>query len=134
MTEEERRLRQQRYNRKRYIVNGAAMREANRRRKHDNPARWLYWIATARAKKNGLEFTIDLEDIVVPLHCPITGIELKANDGKLSDSSPTLDRVKTNQGYIKGNVRVISHRANRCKSDLSPEEIKGLYEYVFGLR
>lgn len=46
------------------------------------------------------------------------------------ECSPSLDRVNIDKGYIKGNIAVISNRANRIKSDATIEEIKALYEYM----
>jgi hypothetical protein len=37
--------------------------------------------------------------------------------------SPSLDRIDNNKGYIKGNVEVISWKANIMKSNASPEEL-----------
>ena len=40
------------------------------------------------------------------------------------DSSPSLDRINPKYWYIKWNIRIISNRANRIKSDASIEEIR----------
>jgi hypothetical protein len=40
----------------------------------------------------------------------------------MSDSSPTLDKFYPKKGYVKGNIQVISWRANRMKSDGTPED------------
>jgi hypothetical protein len=45
---------------------------------------------------------------------------------KRSDASPSLDRVDPRKGYVPGNVRVISDRANRLKGDRSLSEIQAL--------
>ena len=36
--------------------------------------------------------------------------------------SPSLDRIVPELGYVKGNIRVISNRANHLKSDATLEE------------
>ena len=44
---------------------------------------------------------------------------------------PTLDKVIRKKGYVKGNVAIISHRANAIKSDVDDFEIfKKLYDYT----
>ena len=43
--------------------------------------------------------------------------------GAQGDNSPTLDRIDNSAGYVPGNVWVISSLANRCKNDLSADEI-----------
>ena len=37
---------------------------------------------------------------------------------------PSLDRIDGAKGYVKGNVRVISHRANMLKNDATIEELE----------
>ena len=41
--------------------------------------------------------------------------------------SPSLDRIFPESGYTKGNVRVISWRANWIKNNSTIEEIEKLY-------
>lgn len=109
--------------------------DAHRARTYRNrtPERSIFYAARVRAKKSGLEFNITLEDIKIPEFCPVLGIPLAKSKGKLSDGSPILDRRDNSLGYVKGNVFVISNKANRCKSDLTFEEIEALYRYVSGL-
>jgi hypothetical protein len=69
-------------------------------------------------------------DIAIPDHCPILGMKLERGlDGGL-DNSPSLDRIIPALGYVPGNVRVISNRANRIKSDSTPEELSRILTYV----
>jgi hypothetical protein len=79
--------------------------------------------ARKRAKQKGLPFNIDVTDIVVPEFCPILGLRLERGKGTVLPCSPTLDRIVQNMGYIKGNVHVITYRANSMKNDASPAEI-----------
>ena len=88
--------------------------------------------AKSRAMKSNLDFNLELIDIIIPEFCPILGIKLNKNRIKFGPDSPSLDRVDTTKGYIKGNVKVISHRANTMKSDMTKEQIRKLYEYVCG--
>lgn len=77
-----------------------------------------------RAKKKELPFDLDIADIVVPQFCPVLGIQLHVNRGGVGNNSPSVDRIKNSQGYVKGNIRVISHRANRLKCDATVDELK----------
>lgn len=81
--------------------------------------------ARKRAKKNDWPFNLELEDIVIPEVCPLLGITI-VKRGKISnrDSSPSLDRIDSQKGYVKGNVAVISYRANRIKNDATDKELK----------
>lgn len=80
--------------------------------------------AKARASSKGFEFNLDKVDIIVPNVCPILGIPLVVGEGEVCDGSPTLDRINSKLGYVKGNVQVISFRANTLKSNASLEELK----------
>ncbi|MDB3915431.1 hypothetical protein N9367_03175 [Gammaproteobacteria bacterium] len=81
----------------------------------------LYMYAQARAKKKKSEFSIKYEDVFIPEYCPILGIKIDkfledtSQSHKSRASSPSLDRVDSSKGYIKGNVTVISYRANILK-------------------
>jgi len=85
----------------------------------------------ARALKKNLEFNLDVTDIEIPEFCPILNIKLETAEKKGGQyNSPSLDRINNNFGYIKGNVQVISKRANVIKSDASLEEIELVYKFL----
>ncbi len=78
-----------------------------------------------RANEDGTVFTLSVHDIpAIPETCPVLGIKLAANvkAGPL-DSSPSLDRIIPALGYVPGNVRIISNRANRLRSDATAAEL-----------
>jgi hypothetical protein len=75
----------------------------------------------------GIPSNLTLEDLVIPKFCPILGIELEVG-GK--DSSPSIDRIFPQLGYVKGNVQIISMRANRIKADSTPDELKKVADYM----
>jgi hypothetical protein len=99
---------------------------AARQRKYNlkNPHKKMYWGSKKRAADKGFEFSIDLSDIVIPEYCPLLGIKLMHGTGFLIDESPSLDRIDSKKGYVKGNVWVISHKANTMKSDATLEELE----------
>jgi hypothetical protein len=72
-----------------------------------------------------------VEDIVIPLHCPVLGLPLYRNSGGAAQgpNSPSLDRIDPSLGYVQGNVKVISSRANAIKSNASPEELLRVAAY-----
>jgi hypothetical protein len=90
--------------------------------------RYALWVeAKRRAKSKDMEFSISFEDIIIPELCPLLGIPLRSGRGKgigPTDNAPSLDRINQSRGYVKGNVWVISNRANRLKSDASLEELE----------
>lgn len=84
-----------------------------------------------RAEKKGIEFDIEVDDIEIPEFCPILGTKLKANISKGGDhNSPSLDRIDPSKGYVKGNVHVISKRANVIKSDATEEEVRKVADWM----
>lgn len=94
--------------------------------------RYNMWVgAKKRAKKKGFEFNLELFDIPQILDlCPVLGIPIIINEGKTapSDNSPSLDRIDSTKGYIKGNIRIISNRANRIKADATVDELRKVLE------
>jgi hypothetical protein len=91
--------------------------------------------ARYRAKRDGLPFSITEADIDWVTHCPVLSIELVyvrgEGHGRRHDAA-TLDRRVNDLGYVPGNVFVISHQANRMKSDATVEELCALAEYAKG--
>jgi hypothetical protein len=76
------------------------------------------------AKKKGLKFNLTLKDIPdIPKKCPYLGITLIPGSKTRSDNSPSLDRIDNLKGYIKGNVQIISWRANKIKSNATADEL-----------
>jgi hypothetical protein len=90
----------------------------------------MYNGAKSRAKTKKLPFNITLADIAIPGFCPILGIPLFRRAEKMGPNSPTLDRVIPAKGYVRGNIQVISQRANVMKNDASPAELKMFAAYI----
>lgn len=84
--------------------------------------------ARSRAIKKGLPFDLVAKDIVVPDVCPVLGISIDKSLSHMKDHSPSLDRIKPELGYVKGNIRVISQRANRLKCDGTAAEMLLVYQ------
>lgn len=97
--------------------------------RHKNIIPYMLIGCKSRAKSKGIEFTITCSDVSLPTHCPILGIELKKNSSK-QPNSPSLDRVDNTKGYIPGNVRIISARANSIKNDATIEELEAIIKYM----
>lgn len=97
-------------------------------------ARLLYKNIKSRCKRLGREFSIDLEDIIIPEKCPVFGFELKRENRETWMCAPSVDRIDSSKGYIKGNVAVVSRRANILKKDSTLEELEQLFNYYKNLR
>lgn len=112
--------------------NGAAEKIAADKKlwRKNNPQSVLVTWAKSRAKKKNIPFDITPEDVTIPECCPILGIKLEAGEKHLVDNSPSIDRIDPKLGYVKGNIQVISYRANRIKNDATLEELKKLVEHL----
>ena len=96
--------------------------------KNKFPERSLLVRVKCRAKKKNLECTIEESDIVIPTKCPVLGININTTDGTSTKTGPkpnsvSIDRIDNNKGYVKGNICIMSHKANVMKSSASPEEL-----------
>ena len=86
-----------------------------------NPALGMLANAKQRAKKFNIPINITLEDIIIPEKCPLLGIILERGTANNYENSPTIDRKNPELGYIKGNIGVISQKANWIKSNIQKE-------------
>jgi hypothetical protein len=87
--------------------------------------------AKARATRKGLEFDLEYGDVVLPDVCPVFGVPLERAEGGFPlDNSPTLDRVDSTRGYVKGNVQIVSWKANRLKSNGTLEDFKSIVRWL----
>lgn len=82
------------------------------------------------ARRHGKEFNLTKDDLAIPPFCPILGIPLFRTPGKRTDNTPSVDRTDNSVGYVKGNVRVISWRANQLKRDATVQELEALLAYM----
>jgi hypothetical protein len=96
----------------------------------DDPSGTILSRCKERAKKKGIEVNLTKEDIIVPSVCPVLGIPLFLGDDIACDNSYSLDRIDNTKGYVKGNVRVISNRANNIKNVGNAEEHRKVAEYI----
>jgi len=106
----------------RYKENPLAFKERKIKSRSDVRKRLLE-AAQARAALKRMSLDITLDDIEVPQYCPVLGMALQINTRKAQDNSPSLDRIDSSLGYVKGNVQVISKKANVMKSNASREEL-----------
>lgn len=101
---------------------------SHRDRYQKNPEIKMYQNLKARAKNEGIKFEIDVEDIIIPETCPVLGIPLIPFSS--SDNSPSVDKFYPEKGYIKGNIFIISKRANRIKSNAYSDEVEKLLNWM----
>lgn len=119
-------------------ANAASAREKAPERHNDYTRKWyinnpiarMLKSAGVRARARGLEFNITAADLTVPTVCPVLGIPLALDCiPKTKDSSPSLDRIDNTKGYVKGNVIVVSFKANRIKADATWQELRRISDF-----
>lgn len=89
----------------------------------------LIRAAKHRAKIKGIPFNIEKEDLELITICPV--LQIPIYSGELNnDNSPSIDRVIPSLGYIKGNVHIISKRANTLKGDGTIKEHLAIINYI----
>lgn len=111
--------------------------EYNRTYKANNREKILFLQAKYRAKTKEIPFDIEVSDIIIPEICPILKIELKKSIDGNREFSPSLDRIDNSKGYVKGNIQVISNKANTMKHNAGKDElinfsnwVKKIYEQI----
>ena len=90
-------------------------------RKKKDPESHILFRARDSARRKGYKFNLEHDDIFIPEYCPLLNIKLTYNDAW---ASPSIDRINPKLGYIKGNVWIISRKANMMKQDISIELLK----------
>ncbi len=117
--------------RQRYKSRDEETKKKDRERYMNTPANLrLYKEAERRAKKKNQKFDISPSDIIVPEFCPVFS-DILLDSHKLY-ACPSLDRLDNTKGYIRGNIRVISHKANSIKGFATAEELYRVAKYAAG--
>jgi hypothetical protein len=118
--------------RNRSYICGSCQYEKCKEWRADNRKRNILNAARQRAVKEGLPFDITEDDFELPDVCPVLGIPLEFAEGKghYTSNSPSLDKFDPSAGYVKGNVAVISMKANRMKNDATIEEVERLLHWM----
>lgn len=85
-----------------------------------------------RSKIKNIQFNLDMEYMIgifpADYICPALGIKMFW--GGDSMSSPSIDRILPDLGYVKGNVAWISGRANTKKLTRTPEILRKMADWV----
>ncbi|MGK2864676.1 MAG: hypothetical protein ACSLE0_22290 [Chitinophagaceae bacterium] len=97
----------------------------NKRRKKsydNNPVTRMMMNVKARCRATNLEFNLDYDDIIIPKICPILEVPFELGTKTNYAFSPTVDRIDSNKGYVKDNIKVISMLANKMKNNATKEQ------------
>ncbi|MCV2873235.1 endonuclease VII domain-containing protein [Defluviimonas sp. WL0050] len=112
------------------------------RRRVDGQDRWkaMLWHKKAGANECGIDFNLALHDLPFTAVCPVLGVPflLPGSEESLSAcrasgvkrgrnfwNSPSFDRIDPRQGYVAGNVVLVSNLANKIMSNgTSPDRVR----------
>lgn len=87
-----------------------------------------------RAKKYNVPHNITLDYLmsIFPSNnlCPVLGLPFEWGTKIHKNMSPSLDRMIPSKGYVMGNVKFISYKANRIKNDSNIEILENLIKYM----
>lgn len=109
----------------------------NRSYREAHPGRKMLNGAVERTRRLGLpecDLTIEYIESIIPGRCPILDIPLAIGVGKPQPNSPSLDRINPVLGYVRGNVQVISNKANMMKQDATWAELQQFANWVLNNR
>lgn len=102
---------------------------ANRKAWYRNNIEKTLWTsAKKRAEKKSLPFDIEVSDISIPETCPVLNIPIFCDFNRFN--SPSLDKVRPELGYVKGNIMVMSTRANILKNNATIEELEAVVAWL----
>lgn len=107
--------------------NREAIRQRAREYYKESPECFVLHNIKTRAKKQGVPFELTADDLTTPEFCPVLGIRLERSMnplGGVTDCAPTVDRLIPEVGYIKSNIIIVSHKANRIKNNATVEELE----------
>ncbi len=117
-------------NRRYFTKHKEKIKERNKIFYRNNPLHQMVRSAKQRSKERGYSFDISPSDLEIPSLCPVLKLPLEISHGLHKANSPSLDRIDNSKGYVKGNIAIISRRANILKRDASLEEIQAIYKYM----
>lgn len=105
------------------------------KQRREHPEKHILMRVKTRAKSRGIDFDLEVSDIIIPETCPILGIPIVAfpPNGLGEPGCASVDRIDPSKGYIKGNIQIISGEANRIKNNCyKPEVFRAIADYIEG--
>ncbi len=115
---------------KRYVVSGKDKKQrAVRYQKPESRASLLVAGARNRALKTDVQFNITFDDVyptILAGTCPKTGFTFDLSphvDLRRHPLAPSIDRIDSLKGYVRGNVQIVCNWYNLAKHELSEIEM-----------
>lgn len=99
------------------------------------PEKYILSRTKSKCKKYNIPFNLELSDIIIPEYCPILGIKLLIGQESYTKTSKwntaSIDRITPELGYVKGNIQIISMRANLMKTDSTEEDLIKFADWIY---
>lgn len=115
----------------RYHANPEVQIERQIKSANSNPVRSMWNMAKRNAMRYGRDFNIETSDIVIPSVCPYLQIPLRFERGRgFQPDVPSIDRIDSSLGYVKGNIQIISRKANTMKNNATREELVSFAKHI----
>jgi hypothetical protein len=87
--------------------------------------------AKQRAKRKGFAFSITAADISpIPECCPCCGRKFEIGDQKRHKASPSIDRLRNEDGYVPGNVALLCWECNNTKGTADAQYLRKIAEWI----
>jgi hypothetical protein len=114
----------------------AYMRDHMRKKHQDNPWYSSFCNRSSWACRNGIEFTLTLEEVAESWRrgCALTGIPFKRGVGKMCRGSATLDRIVPSRGYVSDNCLFVRSDVNCAKGSGSYKDLDYMTSVLVGQR
>ena len=94
----------------------------------------MYHRLQDRATRTNLSFNITKDYLfdLIPedMVCPVLEIKMTFGDASGRNSSPSVDRIDSNKGYVVGNLQIMSKLANTMKSNATPEQLLKFADWI----
>lgn len=94
-------------------------------------AKKLVRQAKQRSKRKGIPFNLVEADLIIPTQCPLLEVPFILGKKFNYQYTYSLDRIDNSKGYIKGNVQVLTMKANNMKNSATLEELLNFAKNIF---
>jgi hypothetical protein len=109
--------------------NKEKLKENEKKRRLQNPIKNSLENCIIRARINNIPYdSVELLENYLRLNfniivCDCCGIKLSYMNEKVSDNSPSIDRIVPGKGYTIGNIALLCNKCNRLKNNATPDEL-----------
>lgn len=119
------------------ITRKAPRRATHREKSSKNPEWYLFIRMKRNAKQRGVPLpTMTYDEFLTeiggtcPSTCPILGLPLEFSGTVHNGALATIDRIDSSRGYERGNIAIISWRANALKRDGTADELSRIADWM----